>query len=167
MMRKKISEEDAVKIAELRATYEETRRTAAVEPTAATRAAAKEAWAALDAASPRTATKTSFASRAGKRQDAQGIRAYRQGRSHATKKTPAQLNREIAAALASEDEGVFYLTDTREQPLELEFSSRPAAKRAAMKLVREGVHPRVEIWHRWHGGRYMQGLADEDGWSDV
>ena len=90
-------------------------------------------------------------------------------------KTPAQLEREIATALANRpstraedaDAGVFYLTDTKEQPLGPEFQSRLTAKRAAMKLVREGSHPRVEVWHRWHGGRYMQGLASEDGWSDV
>ena len=91
------------------------------------------------------------------------------------KKTGAQLDREIAAALAGpkdmdNDDGVFYLTDTKEQPLGPEFSkfaSRAAAKRAAMKLVREGVNPRVEVWHWWRGGHYMQGLANEDGWSDV
>ena len=92
--------------------------------------------------------------------------------SHATKKkTAAQLNREIAAALAGrkemDGEGVFYLTDSKERPLEPEFSSRAAAKRAAMKLVREGVYPRVEVWHRWRGDRYMQGLASDEGWSDV
>ena len=91
---------------------------------------------------------------------------------HAMKKTAAQLDREIAAALAGpkdtdNDEGLFYVTDTHEHPLGPEFSSRAAAKRAAMKLVREGVHPRVEVWHRWRGDRYMQGLASEDGWSDV
>jgi len=92
---------------------------------------------------------------------------------HATKKTTAQLDREIAATLAGharvtdDDAGVFYLTDTREQPLGPEFRSRSAAKRAAMKLVRDGAHPQVEVWHRWRGGRYMQGLASEDGWSDV
>ena len=90
---------------------------------------------------------------------------------HATKKSTAQLNREIAATLAgrasTDDEGVFYLTDRRERPLGPELSSRAAAKRAALKLVRGGAHPRVEVWHRWGGGRYMQGLANEDGWSDV
>lgn len=98
---------------------------------------------------------------------------------HATKKTATQLDREIAETLAkyastpepggygSSDEGVFYLTDTREQSLGPKFRSRLAAKRAAMKLVREGAHPRVEVWHRWRGDRYMQGLASEDGWSDV
>jgi len=91
------------------------------------------------------------------------------------KKTAAQLDREIAAALAGPkdtdtDDGVFYLTDTKEQPLGPEFSkfsSRAAAKRAAMKLVRDGAHPRVEVWHRWRGDRYMQGLASDEGWSDV
>ena len=92
---------------------------------------------------------------------------------HATKKkTATQLDREIAAALAGRkdtdnDDGAFYLTDTKEQPLGPEFSSRAAAKRAAMKLVRESVHPRVEVWHRWRGDRYMQGLASGEGWSDV
>lgn len=92
---------------------------------------------------------------------------------HATKKTRAQLDREIAAALTGEttrtanDDGVFYLTDTKERPLGPEFSSRGAAKRAAMKLVREGAHPRVEVWHRWRGDRYMQGQASDEGWSDV
>jgi len=95
---------------------------------------------------------------------------------HATKKkTGARLDREIAAALAGSkdtdsDGGVFYLTDAKEQPLGPEFSkfaSRAAAKRAAMKLVREGVNPRVEVWHRWRGDRYMQGLASDEGWSDV
>ena len=90
----------------------------------------------------------------------------------ARKKTAPQLDREIADALAGpkdtdNDDGVFYLTDTKEQPLGPEFSSRAAAKRAAMKLVREGVHPRVEVWHWWRGGRYMQGLASAEGWSDV
>ena len=94
-------------------------------------------------------------------------------REHATKKTTAQLDREIATALAgriaaaSDDGGVFYLTDSREHPLGLEFAACGAAKRAAMKLVREGAHPRVEVWHRWRGGRYMQGLANDEGWSDV
>lgn len=91
-------------------------------------------------------------------------------RHHATRKTSTQLDREIADALSSQkevDEGLFYLTDSQERPLGPEFSSRTAAKRAAMKLVREGVHPRVEVWHHWHGGRYMQGLASDEGWSDV
>ena len=88
------------------------------------------------------------------------------------KKTAAQLDHEIADALAgrtasSDDEGDFYLTDSRERPLGPEFSSRAAAKRAAMKLVREEVHPRVEVWHRWRGDRYMQGQASDEGWSDV
>jgi hypothetical protein len=85
-----------------------------------------------------------------------------------------QLNREIAAALAGqtstrdEDEaGTFYLTDAKEHPLGLEFRLRPAAKRAALRLVRAGTQPRVEVWHRWRGGRYMQGQASEEGWSDV
>jgi len=95
-----------------------------------------------------------------------------------SKTSATQLSREIAAALAgsaststsdddSDDERVFYLTDTKEQPLEPEFRSRLAAKRAAMKLVRQGEHSRVEVWHRWRGGRYMQGLASKEGWSDV
>ena len=89
------------------------------------------------------------------------------------KKSPAQLDREIASALtgpaptADNDAGVFYLTDIRESPLGPEFGSRAAAKRAAMKLVRESTHPRVEVWHRWRGDRYMQGLASKEGWSDV
>ena len=91
---------------------------------------------------------------------------------HAMKKTAAQLDREIAASLAGRkdtdnDEGVFCLTDTHERPLGPEFSSRAAAKRAAMKIVREGVRPRVEVWHRWRGNRYMQGQASGEGWSDV
>jgi hypothetical protein len=66
-----------------------------------------------------------------------------------------------------DDKGVFYLTDAHERPLGPEFPTRGSAKRAAMKLVREEVHPRVEVWHRWRGDRYMQGLASEEGWSDV
>ena len=93
---------------------------------------------------------------------------------HSTKKkSAARLDHEIAAALAGStsaadaDEGLFYLTDAKERPLGPEFSSRTAAKRAAMKLVRDGAHPRVEVWHRWRGGRYMQGQASDEGWSDV
>jgi hypothetical protein len=101
---------------------------------------------------------------------------------HATKKTAAQLDAEIADTLAkygstpepggygSDDEGVFYLTENSptSPPLdEPEFRTRLAAKRAAMRLVRKGQHRSVEVWHRWRGGRYMQGLASEDGWSDV
>jgi hypothetical protein len=91
---------------------------------------------------------------------------------HSTKKSPAQLDREIAAALGDRndtdrDDGVFYLTDTHERPLGPEFPTRGRAKRAAMRLVREGVHPLVEVWHRWRGDRYMQGAAKKDGWSDV
>lgn len=93
--------------------------------------------------------------------------------SRRAKKTAVQLDREIAAALAghapsSDDDGaVFYLTDTRERALGPSFSSRAAAKRAAIKLVHEGAHRVVEVWHRWRGDRYMQGLANEEGWSDV
>ena len=65
------------------------------------------------------------------------------------------------------DKGTFYLTDGNERPLGAEFSSRSLAKREAGKLVREGKHAAVEVWHRWRGGRYMQGRASEDGWSDV
>jgi len=90
---------------------------------------------------------------------------------HSKKKSPARLEREITAALASrtptDEEGVFYLTDTHERPLGPEFRSGLTAKRAAMKLVRDGVHPMVEVWHRWQGNRYMQGAAKKDGWSDV
>lgn len=159
------------KIAELRAAWETARKTANLNPTAENRARAQAAWAALDAASPRRTKSAGFASRAGKRQAAE-----RRSRAHATKnKTATQLDREIATALAGPkgtdtDDGVFYLTDTKEQPLRPEFSkfsSRAAAKRAAMKLVREGVNPRVEVWHWWRGGHYMQGLASDEGWSDV
>jgi hypothetical protein len=95
--------------------------------------------------------------------------------SHAVKKkSAAQLEREIAAALKgsaskddAEDEGVFFITNAREHPLGAEFRSFLAAKRAAMKLVRERAQPLVEVWHRWQGGRYLQGVAKEDGWSDV
>lgn len=76
---------------------------------------------------------------------------------HATKKS----------ATRTDDEGIFYLTDTHERPLGPEFATRLAAKRAAMKLVRERTYPRVEVWHRWQGDRYMQGLASDEGWSDV
>jgi hypothetical protein len=91
---------------------------------------------------------------------------------HAKKKSGVQLDREIAAALTDrttneDDAGIFYLTDTKERSLGPEFPSRLAAKRAAMKLVRDGTHPRVEVWHRWRGDRYMQGLASDEGWSDV
>lgn len=96
---------------------------------------------------------------------------------HATKKGARQLDREIAAAIAYEAtraSGTYYLmaldawpSDPVGQPLDLEFQSRPTAKRAAMKLVREGVHPRVEVWHRWRGDNYMQGLASKEGWADV
>jgi hypothetical protein len=95
-------------------------------------------------------------------------------RGHAAKKkTGAQLDREISDALAKynapddSDDAPFYLTDTREQPLGPQFSTFEAAKRAAMKLVRTGEHRTVEVWHRWNGGRYMQGHATEEGWSDV
>jgi hypothetical protein len=92
---------------------------------------------------------------------------------HAKKKSGGQLDREIASVLAGptsaadDDAGVFYLTDAKEHPLGKEFLSRLAAKRAATKLVREGTPSRVEVWHRWRGKSYMQGLANEDGWSDV
>ncbi|HSX23426.1 MAG TPA: hypothetical protein VLE97_11685 [Gaiellaceae bacterium] len=75
-------------------------------------------------------------------------------RSHATRKV-------------SDDNGTFYLTDGHERPLGAEFATRAAAKRAALKIVREKIHPRIEVWHRWRGDRYMQGLASEEGWSDV
>ena len=68
---------------------------------------------------------------------------------------------------AERDKGTFYLTDGAERPLGPEFSSRSLAKREASKLVRKGKHAAVEVWHRWRGGRYMQGRASEDGWSDV
>jgi hypothetical protein len=96
-----------------------------------------------------------------------------------SKKSAAQLDAEIAETLAkyaappepggygSDDEGVFYLTDIHERPLGPEFATLLAAKRAAMKLVREDTHPRVEVWHRWRGDRYMQGLASKEGWSNV
>jgi hypothetical protein len=84
---------------------------------------------------------------------------------HATKKPAAQLNREIKDALT---EGAFYLTDTHARPLgSATFRSLQAAKGTAMKLVREGVYSRVEVWHRWRGDRYMQGQASDEGWSDV
>jgi hypothetical protein len=95
---------------------------------------------------------------------------------HATKKTASQLDREIADVIAKhaapsddDDEGTFYLAEATptSAPLGPEFRSRLAAKRAAMKLVREGARRAVEVWHRWRGGNYMQGLADEEGWSDV
>lgn len=92
---------------------------------------------------------------------------------HATKrhKSPEQLDAEIATALAQpDDEGTFYLTEATptSTPLDWpEFRTRLAAQRAAMKLVRQGKYPRVEVWHRWRGGRYMQGLARKEGWSDV
>ena len=103
----------------------------------------------------------------------------RTSRAHSTiKKSPAQLKREIDAALArrpsthtkTDAAGTFYLTEASptSAPLEEpEFRSRLAAKRAAMKLVRDGAYPGVEVWHRWRGDRYMQGIADADGWSDV
>lgn len=86
----------------------------------------------------------------------------------ATLRTEVQTHFARAHATRKRDDGgVFFLTDSREHPLGPEFTSRTAAKRAAMKLVREGTHPLVEVWHRWQGGRYMQGLAKDEGWSDV
>lgn len=112
--------------------------------------------------------------------DAAWYRKHRRPeRDHATRKTKAQLERDIATTLAkyastpeqggygSDDAGIFYITDAQEKPLGPEFRSFLAAKRAAMKLVRDGAHSRVEVWHRWRGDRYMQGLASEEGWSDV
>ncbi len=94
---------------------------------------------------------------------------------HATKKTAAQLDAEIATVLAKyaapdDDEGTFYLTENSPTSPILsgpEFRSRLTAKRAAMKLVRTGKQRSVEVWHRWRGDRYMQGLASKEGWSDV
>ena len=88
------------------------------------------------------------------------------------KKTAFQLDREIDAMLANEDDGpgIFYLTELSavSKPLnEPSFRTRDAAKRAAMRLVREGKYRGVEVWHLWKGDRYMQGLANADGWSNV
>ena len=92
------------------------------------------------------------------------------------RKTPAQLDREVAFALSksSRDEddvaGVFYLTENSPTSVSLgvpEFRTLLAAKRAAMRLVRDGRYRSVEVWRRWRGDNYMQGLANEDGWSDV
>ena len=88
-----------------------------------------------------------------------------------SKKSARQLNREILDALARRDDaGVFYLTEATplSAPLDVpHFQTRQAAKRAALKIVREGKYPAVEVWHAWQGDRYMQGLASKEGWSDV
>jgi hypothetical protein len=100
----------------------------------------------------------------------QHARPHEGGKPLHSKKSPAQLEREIKAALAkptSDADLPFYLTDINTRQLELRFATRGGAKRAALKLVRDGAYPVVEVWHLFNGGRYMQGLANEGGWSDV
>ena len=94
---------------------------------------------------------------------------------HATKKSGRQLDREIATTLAhaartGDGDGTYYLAEASPTSAPLDepiFKTRLAAKRAATRLVREGRHHAVEVWHRWRGDRYMQGIASQEGWSDV
>lgn len=113
MASRKTHTTSAAQLTELRTAWEKARALAARNPSIEHRDAAKAAWAALGAASPRMKT-GGYASRAGQRQAAErrSQAAERRGRGHATvKKTPRQLDREIAAALAgqpSETGSAFY-----------------------------------------------------------
>lgn len=71
---------------------------------------------------------------------------------------------EEVEALAPEDD--YVITDEKETPL-LYSKSRTAAKRLALKLVREGKHRHLEVHHKFRGRLHMQGQATRDGWSDV
>lgn len=70
------------------------------------------------------------------------------------------------AAEAGEPEPVYVITDEKENEL-LRRSSRTAAKRLALKLVREGKYRHLEVHHVFRGRLHMQGQATREGWSDV
>jgi hypothetical protein len=100
-----------------------------------------------------------------------------------TRKKAAQLDREIAAALAGQktgpsNDGGFYLTGTHEgrltgmrRRLGPGFPTLKAAKHAALKLVCKGVRPRIMVWHQRPHDVFddpsFHGSASKDGWSDV
>jgi hypothetical protein len=66
--------------------------------------------------------------------------------------------------LAPEED--YVITDEKETPL-LYSKSRTAAKRLALKLVREGKYRHLEVHHKFRGRLHMQGQATREGWSDV
>jgi hypothetical protein len=70
------------------------------------------------------------------------------------------------AAEAGEPEAVYVITDEKENEL-LRRPSRTAAKRLALKLVREGKYRHLEVHHIFRGRLHMQGQATSEGWSDV
>ena len=72
----------------------------------------------------------------------------------------------IAAETKADDEGDFYVTDETEQPL-FRRHTRTAAKRLALKLVRDRKHRLLEVHHMFRGRLHMQGRATREGWSNV
>ena len=73
---------------------------------------------------------------------------------------------EEAETAPGEPEPVYVITDEKENEL-LRRSSRTAAKRLALKLVREGKYRHLEVHHIFRGRLHMQGQATDEGWSDV
>lgn len=73
----------------------------------------------------------------------------------------------VAAGEAEvDDEGDFYVTDEMEKPL-FRRHTRTAAKRLALKLVRDRKHRLLEVHHMFRGRLHMQGRATREGWSNV
>ena len=88
------------------------------------------------------------------------------------KRTAKQLDADIAAALARPRkpdylQGPFFIK-VMKNGREVTLSDHPTieeAKRAARKAV--AAHGPVDVVELAEGGRYLQGVMDDDGWSRV
>jgi len=77
---------------------------------------------------------------------------------------------EVAAGASEpeveDDKGDFYVTDEMENEL-FRRRTMTAAKRLALKLVRDRKHRVLEVHHMWRGRLNMQGKATREGWSKI
>jgi len=73
---------------------------------------------------------------------------------------------EVGASAPEDDKGEYYVTDASEREL-FRRRTRTAAKRLALKLVRDRKHSALEVHRMFRGRLHLQGVATRQGWSEV
>lgn len=73
---------------------------------------------------------------------------------------------EIGEPALEDDKGEYYVTDASEREL-FRRRTRTAAKRLALKLVRDRKHSTLEVHRMFRGRLHLQGVATRQGWSEV
>jgi hypothetical protein len=73
---------------------------------------------------------------------------------------------EVDVPAPEDDKGEYYVTDEGEREL-FRRRTRTAAKRLALKLVRDRKHRALEVHRMFRGRLHLQGVATRQGWSEV